>query len=71
MSKAFPWYTARGDDGATGLLDAGHVLKHHPQPEDFGAVDEAESMIGFVRALIDNREINDVPLASLPMQWGE
>ena len=23
MSKAFPWYTARGDDGTTSLLGAG------------------------------------------------
>ena len=51
MSKAFPWYTARGDDGTTGLLGAGRVPKHHPQPEAFGAVDEAGSMIGFARAL--------------------
>ena len=60
MSKAFPWYTARGDDGTTGLLGAGRVPKHHPQPEAFGAVDEAGSMIGFARALIDDREINDL-----------
>ncbi len=60
MSKAFPWYTARGDDGTTGLLGAGRVPKHHPQPEAFGTVDEAGSMIGFARALIDDREINDL-----------
>ncbi len=60
MSKAFPWYTARGDDGTTGLLGAGRVPKHHPQPEAFGAVDEAGSMIGFARALIDDQEINDI-----------
>ena len=60
MSKSFPWYTARGDDGTTGLLGAGRVPKHHPQPEAFGAVDEAGSMIGFARALIADREINDL-----------
>lgn len=60
MSKSFPWYTARGDDGTTGLLGAGRVPKHHPQPEAFGAVDEAGSMIGFARALITDREIDDL-----------
>lgn len=60
MSKAFPWYTVRGDDGTTGLLGAGRVPKHHSQPEAFGAVDEAGSMIGFARALIDDNEINDL-----------
>ncbi len=57
MSKAFPWYMSRGDGGTTGLLGAGHVPKHHPQPEVF---DEAGSMIGFARALIDDHEINDL-----------
>ncbi|MCB1820242.1 MAG: cob(I)yrinic acid a,c-diamide adenosyltransferase [Candidatus Competibacteraceae bacterium] len=60
MSQAFPWYTARGDDGTTGLLGAGRVPKYHPQPEAFGAVDEAGSMIGYARALVEDDEINDL-----------
>ncbi|MBX3015978.1 MAG: cob(I)yrinic acid a,c-diamide adenosyltransferase [Caldilineaceae bacterium] len=60
MSTTFPWYTARGDDGSTGLLGAGRVPKYHPQPETFGAVDEAASFIGFARALIQDRAVKDV-----------
>lgn len=60
MSNKFPWYTARGDDGNTSLLGAGRVPKHHPQPEVYGAVDEASSMIAFARALIDDSEINEL-----------
>lgn len=60
MEKDFPWYTARGDNGTTGLLGEGRVPKHHPQPEAFGAVDEASSMIGFARSLTGDVEVNDV-----------
>lgn len=60
MEKDFPWYTARGDDGTTGLLGEGRVPKHHPQPEAFGAVDEASSMIGFARALAGDADVNNV-----------
>ena len=59
-TEKFPWYTARGDDGTTGLLGAGRVPKHHPQPEAFGVVDEAGSIIGFARALIDDAEVDDI-----------
>lgn len=60
MNNKFPWYTTRGDDGVTSLLGAGRVPKHHPQPEAFGAVDEAGSTIGFARALINDGEVNDL-----------
>jgi cob(I)alamin adenosyltransferase len=62
MSKQFPWYTARGDDGTTGLLGKGRVPKHHPQPEAFGAVDEASSFIGFARSLVQDTRVNEVLL---------
>jgi cob(I)alamin adenosyltransferase len=34
MSKAFPWYTVRGDDGTTGLLGAGRYpnTTHNRKP---------------------------------------
>ena len=60
MTQKFPWYTANGDDGTTGLLGAGRVPKHHPQPEAFGTVDEASAAIGYARALIADEEINAV-----------
>lgn len=62
MSKKFPWYTARGDDGTTGLLGEGRVPKHHPQPEAFGTVDEASSIIGFARACVADGEVKAILL---------
>jgi cob(I)alamin adenosyltransferase len=46
MSKKFPWYTARGDDGTTGLLGAGRVPKHHPQKAQVEAANAAEREAG-------------------------
>ncbi len=46
-----PHYTRAGDDGRTTLYGPGRVPKHHPQPETFGAVDEASSALGLARAL--------------------
>ena len=46
-----PHYTAAGDDGTTTLYGPGRFPKHHPQPETFGAVDEATSALGLARAL--------------------
>ena len=46
-----PHYTRRGDDGTTTLYGGERVPKHHPQPECYGAVDEASSALGFARAL--------------------
>jgi cob(I)alamin adenosyltransferase len=44
-------YTGAGDDGTTTLWGGGRVPKHHPQPETYGAVDEATSALGLARAL--------------------
>lgn len=46
-----PHYTRKGDDGNTTLFGGGRVAKHHPQPETFGAIDEASSVLGLARAL--------------------
>src|SRR5688500_20308170 len=63
MPKVEKFYTATGDDGTTGLLGEGRVKKHHPRPEAYGAVDEAQTAIGMGRALLrDNAEINAVLL---------
>jgi len=43
-------YTAKGDDGYTGLLGAGRVPKYDPRPEAYGTLDEATSFIGLARA---------------------
>ncbi|MCZ7527311.1 MAG: cob(I)yrinic acid a,c-diamide adenosyltransferase [Acidimicrobiia bacterium] len=43
-------YTRKGDDGTTGLLFGGRVAKDEPGPAAYGAVDEAVSALGVVRA---------------------
>lgn len=43
-------YTRRGDDGTTGLLHGGRVRKDAPAPEAYGAVDEAQALLGAARA---------------------
>jgi cob(I)alamin adenosyltransferase len=62
MANEFPWYTKSGDDGTTGLLGAGRVAKHHPQPEALGDVDEVSATVGFARALIEDDEVKSILL---------
>ncbi len=51
-----PHYTRAGDDGSTTLWGGGRIPKYHPQPEAYGAVDEASSALGLGRALaVDSR----------------
>ena len=40
-------YTRTGDDGTTGLVDGSRVPKHAARMEAIGAVDEANSALGF------------------------
>src|SRR3990170_2182959 len=41
-------YTRTGDDGSTGLGDGARVRKDAPRVEAIGAVDELNSVIGFL-----------------------
>jgi cob(I)alamin adenosyltransferase len=43
-------YTRKGDDGTTGLLYGGRVRKDDDAPRAYGAVDEAQSVIGLARS---------------------
>jgi len=43
-------YTRKGDDGSTGLFHGGRMAKDDTGPEAYGAVDEAVSVLGVVRA---------------------
>jgi len=43
-------YTRAGDDGTTGLLFGGRVNKDSALPRAYGAVDEAQAILGLVRA---------------------
>ena len=44
------FYTAKGDDGTTGLLGEGRVPKYHVQMEAVGTLDEASAALGLARA---------------------
>ncbi|MGC8465793.1 MAG: cob(I)yrinic acid a,c-diamide adenosyltransferase [Acidimicrobiales bacterium] len=50
-------YTRKGDDGTTGLLYGGRVSKRSVAIELNGAIDEAQSAIGVVRAGSDDSEL--------------
>ena len=43
-------YTRKGDDGTTGLYHGGRVPKDAPRPRAYGAVDEAQAVLGVARA---------------------
>jgi hypothetical protein len=43
-------YTRTGDDGTTGLLGPGRVLKCVPRVEAYGSVDELNAVLGVARA---------------------
>ncbi len=53
-------YTRRGDDGSTGLFYGGRVPKDGMGPEAYGAVDEAVSVLGTVRAAASGALADDV-----------
>ncbi len=53
MVKLNKIYTRTGDDGTTGLVDGSRLEKHAPRMEAIGAVDEANSMLGFAAAALD------------------
>ena len=43
-------YTRAGDDGTTGLFYGGRVGKDSALPRAYGAVDEAQAILGLARA---------------------
>src|SRR5262245_21942155 len=48
--RAMKIYTRKGDDGTTGLLGQGRVLKSAPRVEAYGSVDELNAALGVARA---------------------
>jgi cob(I)alamin adenosyltransferase len=48
------WYSARGDDGYTGVIGGGRVPKYDKRTEAFGTVDEASAALGLARALVQD-----------------
>ena len=56
MVKLNKIYTRTGDDGTTGLVDGSRSPKHAARIEAIGAVDEANSALGFAICVIDNAD---------------
>jgi cob(I)alamin adenosyltransferase len=44
------FYTARGDDGTTGVLGKGRLPKYHVRMEALGTLDESTAALGLARA---------------------
>lgn len=55
-------YTKTGDDGTTGLLYGGRVVKNDLRPTAYGDVDETQSAIGLARSTSEG-ELNDILLS--------
>jgi cob(I)alamin adenosyltransferase len=54
-------YTRTGDDGTSGLVDGSRRAKHDPRFEAIGAVDEANSTLGWAAlAVADGAEIGRI-----------
>ncbi|HOB13177.1 MAG TPA: cob(I)yrinic acid a,c-diamide adenosyltransferase [Novosphingobium sp.] len=53
MVKLNRIYTRTGDDGTTGLVDGTRRAKHDVRMEAIGAVDEANSAVGFAAVSLD------------------
>lgn len=49
-------YTKRGDNGLTDLI-GGRVSKSHPRVEAYGTIDELNSVLGMVRAMLDDERL--------------
>ncbi len=53
-------YTKSGDDGYTGLLRGGRILKSSLRVEAYGTVDELNSSLGVVRSFNQDKEIDPI-----------
>src|SRR5512141_2277287 len=49
-NAAMTFYTSKGDDGTTGLLGEGRVMKYHARIEAVGTLDESTAALGLARA---------------------
>lgn len=53
MVKLNKIYTRSGDDGTSGLVDGSRAAKHSARFEAIGAVDEANSALGFAAVVLE------------------
>lgn len=56
----FKIYTKTGDDDTTGLVGGNRVMKSNPRLEAYGTVDELNSHIGLVRAMITEHDTDQL-----------
>ena len=57
MVKLNKIYTRTGDDGTTGLVDGTRAAKHSARIAAIGAVDEANSVLGFAAAAVSDEAV--------------
>src|SRR5207237_8137730 len=53
-------YTRKGDGGETGLVGGSRVSKASLRVDAYGDVDELNSLLGLLRAKLDDEEIDEV-----------
>jgi cob(I)alamin adenosyltransferase len=53
-------YTRTGDKGETGLVGGARVSKDSLRVEAYGSVDELNSVLGIVRASLNDKELDDL-----------
>jgi len=56
-------YTRKGDDGTTGWLGEGRILKSHLLIETLGCLDEASASLGLARAYCQDLRVQELILA--------
>jgi len=62
-------YTKKGDDGTTGLFYGGRVRKDSELPRAYGAVDEAQAVLGLARATAGSGEVDEMLVAIMRDMW--
>lgn len=63
-------YTREGDDGTTGLFYGGRVPKDSELPRAYGAVDEAQAVMGLVRVAAGHgTEVDDICVPIMRDLW--
>jgi cob(I)alamin adenosyltransferase len=63
-------YTREGDDGTTGLFYGGRVAKDSELPRAYGAVDEAQAVMGLVRiAAGHGTECDSICVSIMKEMW--
>jgi len=61
MAKKQIFYTRAGDDGTTTIYgQTGRIPKYHLQPEAYGTIDEAQAILGVLRASEIQRRTKEI-----------